>query len=459
MTRNATKTTPSDDDTLLPAGHNSAVVITQLVTAELTQSPDDPRCFSRGHIDKAVAIVRRFGMVLPIAVDADGHVLAGWQAVLAARRLGIDHLPALRLDHLSGPRARELSLALNRFLELGTFDRNKLGTLILELEVQVPTFSIADIGFEATEIDLAVAAAVDEVEAETVIAQGPPVTGPGDIWKLGRHRVGHGDATSSDALAAVVAGKQVALLIADPPYGCAVKGFVTSRPHREFVQGSGEMDDAELRSFFSGFCVAALSVLKPGALAYLFIDWRSLPLLLDATRPVFGGLLNLLVWAKDRAGMGSFYRSQHELVLVHRAPGGRHRNNVALGANGRHRSNVLNYACAASFSRSGPEGDLLDGHPTPKSLNLVADLLLDCTVRGDTVLDPFLGSGTTLIAAEKTGRVCFGLDLDPLYVDLAVRRWQAWTGEAAVDAVTGERFAEREAAAVATAAALLAVEV
>ena len=456
MTRPSSHTPSTDDDIPAPAGHNSGVAIAQLATASLTQSPADPRCFSRGDIDKAVAIVRRFGMVVPIAVDADGHVLAGWQAVLAARRLGIDHLPALRLDHLSGPRARELSLALNRFLELGTFDRNKLGALVLELEAQVPTFSIADIGFEATEIDLAVAAAVDEVEAEAAIVPGPPVTRPGDIWQLGRHRVGHGDATRADVLAALVAGKPVAVLIADPPYGCAVKGFVTSRPHREFVQGSGEMDDGALRAFFAGFCVAALSVLKPGALAYLFIDWRSLPLLLDATRPVFGGLLNLLVWAKDRAGMGSFYRSQHELVLVHRAPGGRHRNNIALGANGRHRANVLNYASAASFSRSGPEGDLLDGHPTPKSLNLVADLLLDCTVRGDAVLDPFLGSGTTLIAAEKTGRVCFGLDLDPFYVDLAVRRWQAWTGEAAVDAVTGERFAGREAAAAANVAALAA---
>lgn len=426
-------------------GHNSTGAIERIAVASLTQAPGDPRRFDRAEIDKAVAILRRFGMVLPIAVDADGHVLVGWQAVLAARRLEINELPAIRLDHLSGARARELSLALNRFLELGSFDRRKLGALVLELEAEIPEFSAMEIGFEVTEIDLAIGAAAEHPDEPEPIPTGPPVTQPGDIWKLGRHRVGNGDATASSDLLAITEGHKIDMLSADPPYGCKVIGFVTTRAHREFVQASGEQSDEELERLFSGFSSAALRVLKPGTLAYIFIDWRSLHVLLNATTPLFGPLLNLLVWAKDRAGMGSFYRSQHELALVHRAPGGRHRNNVALGKTGRHRSNVLSYPSAATFSRSGPEGDLLAGHPTPKSLDLIADLILDCTTRGERVLDPFLGSGTTLIAAEKTGRVCHGLDLDPLYVDLAVRRWRAWTGGEAIHLQSGMTFAEREA--------------
>lgn len=142
--------------------------------------------------------------------------------------------------------------------------------------------------------------------------------------------------------------------------------------------------------------------------------------------------------------MGSFYRSQHELVLVHKVPRGRHRNNVLLGKNGRNRSNLMSYASAQSYGGASVDAKAFASHPTPKNLDLVADLILDCTRRGEAVLDPFLGSGTTLIAAEKTGRIAFGLDLDPLYVDLAVRRWQAWTGEDAVLVGTGERFADLE---------------
>lgn len=238
----------------------------------------------------------------------------------------------------------------------------------------------------------------------------------------------------------MLADETVSVALCDPPFGCKVDGFVAKKgKHREFVQGSGELDDDQLLDFFLRFCRAMATVLNPGALIYLFIDWRSKRLLQQVAEEVFGKLINLCVWTKDRAGMGSFYRSQHELVLVLAMPGARHRNNIELGRHGRDRSNVWIYPCAAS-SRTGREGDMLKNHPTPKPVEMIADAIIDSSQRGDIVFDSFLGSGTTLIAAERTARIFRGLDMDPLYVDLAIRRWQDWTGKEAIDVVSGRTF-------------------
>ena len=235
-------------------------------------------------------------------------------------------------------------------------------------------------------------------------------------------------------------GEVADLAITDPPYGCKVDGFVSRKGlHRDFVEGAGDLGPVQLERFFHELASRICAAGRAGALVYIFIDWRSLNLLLQAGESVFGPLAQMCCWVKDRAGMGSFYRCQHELVLVFKVPGGKHTNNVKLGVNGRNRSNVWQYPSAAS-SRSGREGDMLKKHPTPKGVEMIADAILDCTKRGERVLDCFLGSGTTLIAAERTGRICHGMDLDPLYVDVAIRRWQAWTGQAAIDAETGRTF-------------------
>ena len=161
---------------------------------------------------------------------------------------------------------------------------------------------------------------------------------------------------------------------------------------------------------------------------------------LNAARPVYSELKNLCVWAKDNAGMGSLYRSQHELVFIYKRGTAAHTNNVELGRHGRNRTNVWQYPGVNSFGRKGEEGNLLGMHPTVKPVKLVADAILDCTSRGDIVLDGFLGSGSTLIAAERVGRRCYGLELDPLYVDTIIRRWQALTGGIARHAVTEAAF-------------------
>ena len=162
--------------------------------------------------------------------------------------------------------------------------------------------------------------------------------------------------------------------------------------------------------------------------------------LLTAGKKVYGSLLNLCTWVKNTGGMGSFYRSRHELIFVFKNGEGRYTNNIQLGKYGRNRTNVWEYKSVNSTSKSDDEGNLLALHPTVKPVALIADALLDCSARGDRVLDPFLGSGSTLIAAERTGRICHGIEIDPLYVDTAIRRWQRHTGDYAVHAVTGRRF-------------------
>lgn len=426
----------------LADGRNDPMTIDWRRTSRLKQADDDPRRYSARDIKKAVNIMRRYGVRVPLVVARDGTVLAGFIAVLAARELGLDQLPVLMTDDLPAEQLKILSLALNRFCELGEFDSEALGALIVDLELSVPDLDPESFGFEIAEIDLAVdaASAAKPKKPEVALPDGPPVAKLGDIWLLGEHRIGCGDATTPEFYAELMAGHKADMVFTDPPYGCAVKGFVSTRGHREFVQASGEMGREELTAFFRRWCQCIAERVEPGALIELCIDWRSLPLLMAAASETFGELVNLAVWVKDRAGMGSFLRSQHELVLIYRAPGAQHRNNVELGRHGRSRSNVWNYPSAMTFSRNGEEGDLLALHPTPKPPELVADAILDCTRRGGIVLDPFLGSGTTLIAAQQTGRRCFGFDLDPLYVDLAIRRWQRLCGKTAVHEATGIEF-------------------
>ena len=288
---------------------------------------------------------------------------------------------------------------------------------------------------------------LDQADDLESIPAGPPVSRPGDLWLLGEHRVLCASALDRAAYATLMEGKKADLIFTDPPYNVRIEGNVSglgAARHREFAMASGEMSQSE----FTSFLVSALSLLAghsaEGSLHYICMDWRHMEELLTAGRTAYSDLKNLCVWVKDKGGMGSLYRSQHELVFVFKHGRKPHRNNVMLGMHGRNRSNVWNYPCASSFSRSGDEGNLLSLHPTVKPAAMVADAIMDATARSDIVLDSFLGSGTTLIAAERTGRRCFGLELDPLYVDTIVRRWQQFTKDDARNSVSGRSFAEIE---------------
>jgi DNA modification methylase len=274
------------------------------------------------------------------------------------------------------------------------------------------------------------------------------VSRSGDLWQLGEHRVYCGNALDPVAYAILLEAAKAAMIFADAPYNVAIEGNVSGLGaihHREFAMASGEMSQAE----FTGFLAKALSLHSrhsaEGALHFICIDWRHVAELLAAGREVYSELKNICVWAKDTPGMGSLYRSQHEFIVVFKYGHRPHRNNVQLGQYGRNRTNVWHYPSANSFSRSGDEGNLLAIHPTVKPVALVADAIMDCTARGDVVLDGFLGSGTSVIAAARTGRRCYGIEIDPLYVDTIVRRWQAYTRDEARHLTSGRSFSEIEA--------------
>jgi DNA modification methylase len=300
------------------------------------------------------------------------------------------------------------------------------------------------------EIDLRIASLEDTLpqgddpaDALPETPAGPPVSKIGDDWRLGRNRLLCGSALDTLAFRALMGEERAAMVFADPPYNVEIDGHASGLGaihHRPFPMASGEMDKAEFTTFLVQACRNLASSSAAGSLHFICMDWRHLDELLAAGAEAYGELKNLCIWVKDNAGMGSLYRSQHELILVFKQRGGAHRNNVQLGQFGRNRSNVWRYPGANSFARCGAEGNLLALHPTVKPVAMVADAILDCTERGDIVLDAFLGSGTTIIAAERTGRRCYGLELDPVYVDTAIRRWQALTGDKARHAVNGRVF-------------------
>jgi DNA modification methylase len=244
-----------------------------------------------------------------------------------------------------------------------------------------------------------------------------------------------------------MAGRKARLIFTDPPYNVPIAGHVSGLGrirHREFAMGTGELS----RDAYVGFLLRSFALLAensvPGSLHYICIDWRHVGDMLRAGEAVYSELKNIAVWVKDNAGMGSFYRSQHELVCVFKSGSARHRNNIELGRHGRNRSNVWQYPAISDFGRHGEDGNLLTLHPTIKPVRLIADAILDASARRDIILDPFLGSGSTLLAAERVGRLCYGIELDPLYVDTSIRRWQRLTGQAAIDAATGTPFDELE---------------
>jgi DNA modification methylase len=241
----------------------------------------------------------------------------------------------------------------------------------------------------------------------------------------------------------VMGTKRADVVFVDPPYNVAIDGHASGNGsvlHREFPMASGEMSEFEFISFLTASLKLLARYSTSGSIHYVCMDWRHMSELIAAGRQVYDSLLNVCVWAKNTGGMGSLYRSRHELVFVFRNGKGKHRNNVQLGRYGRNRTNVWEYPTINTLSRTGDEGNLLALHPTVKPVALVADALLDCSSRGDLVLDAFLGSGSTLMAAERTGRSCCGIELDPIYVDTAIKRWQRYTGDHAIDTISRKRF-------------------
>ena len=421
---------------------------------ELKLDPKNPRAHGAKQIRQIGHSIEAFGFNVPVLVDADSKVIAGHGRVLACRQLGWSEVPTISLEHLTEAQARAFMIADNRLTENSVWDDRLLAEQLKDLSLEDLDFSLEATGFEIGEIDLRIEGLSSETDPDereddlADIPSGPAISRAGDLWLLGEHRVNCGSALDPLAYASLVGTEQAKAVFSDPPYNVPIDGNVSglgSVRHREFAMASGEMSEPEFVAFLTRALALHARHSVQGALHFICMDWRHMGELIAAGRKVYSELKNLCIWAKDNGGMGSLYRSQHELVFVFKYGRESHRNNVQLGRYGRNRSNVWHYPGANSFSRNGTEGNQLALHPTVKPAALVADAIMDCTARRDLVLDGFLGSGTTVIAAERCGRRCFGLEIDPQYVDTIVRRWQRIAGQNATHASSGRTFEDVEA--------------
>jgi DNA modification methylase len=407
------------------------------------------RTHSAKQIRQIANSIMAFGFTNPLLVNENAKLIAGEGRLKAAQLLGFAKVPAIVLAGLSPAKQRALAIADNKIAENAGWDRERLAIEIPELAglLEAEGLDVSVLGFEAVEIDQLVTdfeenAAHPEDNVDGRWLKDRAVSQPGDLWVLGNHKLLCGDARSAADIARLMAHCRADMAFLDPPYNVRIGGVVGRgrTKHAEFAMASGEMSYADYVRFLSTTLNAAASVSREGALHYVCTDWRHIAELMAAAKRVYGDTINIAVWVKSNPGQGSFYRSQHEFVGVFRVGQAPHLNNVELGRHGRSRSNVWHYAGVNSF-RAGRMEELRS-HPSAKPVALVADAIKDCTRRGDVVLDTFSGSGTTILAAERVGRHARALEIEPRFVDVAIRRWQAFTRRDARHAESGLSFDE-----------------
>jgi hypothetical protein len=417
---------------------------------ELIPDPANPRAHKPSQIKRLAKGMQTFGIVNPILIDAQSRIVAGHARVLAAKSLGVSEVPTILLEHLTPAQLRAYMIADNRLSELATWDEPLLGTVLLDLSVLDLDFDLEVTGFDTGEIDLRIQgletmADPDPADVLPEPVSGSPATQPGDVWQLGRHRIMCASALDAGSYDTLLGDERARMVFADPPYNVPIPRHASGLGavhHVDFAMAAGEMTPEAYTTFLAPTLGLAAAYSRPGALHFVCMDWRHLDEMHTAGNQVYTEQKNLVVWVKQNAGMGSLYRSQYELVFVYKHGQAAHRNNIALGRFGRNRSNVWRYTGLNCLGRTTEEGNLLALHPTVKPVALIADAILDVTTRNGLVLDPFLGSGSTIIAAERTGRRCYGLELEAAYVDTAIRRWQAHTGDVARHAKSGGSFAD-----------------
>lgn len=427
------------------AKHILQAKIEHLPLADLAPYPGNARSHSRAQIRQIAASIARFGFTSPLLIGDGNEILAGHGRALAAQDLGMEVVPVLRLSHLNAAERRAYALADNKLALNAGWDSELLATemqalIDLDFDVSLTGFSLAEVDFILDADWETKASPVQSADLVPPLAS-RAVSKPGDLWCLGHHRLMCGDARSSDDLARLMQGEVANLIFTDPPYNVRIDGNVCglgSVKHREFALASGEMSRDEFTEFLSTTLGLAASCCTDGAIAFVCMDWRHMGELIEAGRSAFTEMKNLCVWNKTNGGMGTFYRSKHELVFVFKIGTAPHTNSFGLGDTGRYRTNVWDYAGISSLG--GDRATELEMHPTVKPVALVADAIRDCSRRGEIVLDTFGGSGTTLIAAETTGRRARIIELDPIYCDTIIARWQALVGRPALHAVEGSTF-------------------
>lgn len=413
---------------------------------ELRPAERNARTHSQKQLHQIAASIREFGFTDPILIDREGRILGGHARWEAAKSVGLLTVPVIRIEHLSKEQKRAYALAENKIALNAEWDLEILATELKELAAQDLSFDLEVIGFDTAEIDLLIdgptVGKMDPCDDVPAI-QAQAVTRTGDHWNPGDHHLLCGNALHARTYSELMGAEKARTVFADVPYNVPIQGHVGglgSIQHREFAMASGEMSEAQFTQFLNTAFAHMASVSEDGAIHFICMDWRHVGEILVAGNPVYSELKNICVWNKDNGGMGSFYRSKHELVFVFKVGTAAHVNTIELGRSGRYRTNVWDYAGVNTLCAGRQEA--LEMHPTVKPTALVIDAIKDCSHRGDIVLDPFSGSGTTIIAAQKCGRRARAIEIDPLYVDVAIRRWQKLTGKQAVMDVTGETFDE-----------------
>jgi DNA modification methylase len=413
---------------------------------ELRPYPNNARTHSKKQIRQIANSIKKFGFCNPVLVDDAKQIIAGHGRVEAAKLLGIDAVPTCRLSHLSEAEKRAYILADNKLAANAGWDKELLaielqGLIELDFEIELTGFEMPEIDLLLEDADEAKGSSSGPEEEVPQYPSGPVVTQSGDLWVLGNHRLLCADARDQGPYERLLAGAKAQFVFTDPPYNVAIDRNVCGLGrirHRDFAMGCGEMNEPEFTTFLQTVFERLAENTVDGSIHQICMDWRHVWEMLAAGRAVYGELKNLCVWNKTNAGMGTFYRSKHELVFVWKSGTAAHINNFELGQHGRSRTNVWDYAGISSMHAGRLEE--LAMHPTVKPVAMVADAIKDCSRRGALVLDPFCGSGTILLAAERTGRKARAIEIDPTYVDVGVRRWQSYTGKAAILASSGETF-------------------
>lgn len=423
------------------------LVVIEKPLSDLQPSPNRTRVTTPEQLEKVITSIRQFGLVMPVLIDRNDMVISGHVICEAAEQLGFETVPCLSAEHLDEDEIEALALALNRVGETGTWDTDLLREQMIRLESA--GIDLATTGFTLPEIDQITTLSEpaegdgDEDELKDDEGSAPVVPLIGDIYQLGVHRLHCADALETDSYVRLLANELAQCIFSDPPYGCKIEGFVSGlgkHKHQNFVQGAGDLEREELQKFFTAYLGHCKAFSSAGAIIFACMDFRQIDILLLAAMDVGLTRNNIAVWDKGSGGMGGLYRNAHEFVAVFCNGNTPATNNIRLGRHGRDRCNIWRYPGANRPGSSSAKA--LADHPTPKPIPLVEDALLDVTNRGDIVVDPFIGSGSTILAAENTGRICRGIELDPKYVDRAIRRWERETGVPAIHVETGLTFDE-----------------
>jgi DNA modification methylase len=415
----------------------SALKIKYKDPSQLRPRLKNPRTHTAKQIRQVAASFKEFGFINPILTDGADGIIAGHARVEAAKLIGMSDVPTVRVDHLTPAQIRAFVIADNRLAEVAGWDRELLALELQELSIEL-NFDVTVTGFEIAEVDLLISelneGTPDEADEIPEIDRSvPAVSRPGDRWRIGDHFLLCGDALSKNSYVDLLGAQKAQMVFTDPPFNLSITGNVSGLgkvKHREFAMASGEMSPHEYTKFLGAAFMRLADFSTDGSIHFVCMDWRHIRELLQAAAKLYSELKNVCVWAKTNAGMGSLYRSQHELVFVFKKGTAPHVNNVELGRFGRNRTNIWNYPGTNIVGKNRDAEIAM--HPTVKPLALVADAILDCSKRGGIVLDVFAGSGTTLIAAEKTGRRGFGIEIDPYYSDTIIRRFDEMYGLKAI---------------------------